>query len=341
MKTFRDENGKIRGNIVLGAALAVALIAMVPVFTAFNSVGTVKNADATNDSNIPYTQVLARDALYEPNAGKTNVFGPGGIFPFFNDTFSCGNSLNCGVTVEGARFTGNFKEGGGPQNKFSAEYVAPITYGDQQVKGHHYRVQLVDTYWNSTDSALPTRQSQFLVQKGGVAFHQIQHGHSNVDRSDVPLFFNDVALYGHVNIYDMSDGDKLVAKDIFAHLMVGKVVDEKKAFENLQLTPATNTVVALFIVNIPSGVKLPGGIGPLTPEQAQSFTPPTGDQSLVSIPPVNYGQLSTQGSSATAPQSQSTTWPVDNPNQPVFFTFLLFQSAKTYYSTNGNFMDLQ
>ncbi len=342
MKSIRNANGWLRGNLVIVAALAAVLITMVPVIAAISTAGTATHsAEAANDGNKPYTKVIAGNAIYEPNAGKTNVFGPGGIFPFFNDTFACGNALSCGVNVDGSRFIGVFKEGGGAPNKFAADYVAPITYGDQQIKGHHYRVQLVDTYWNSTDSAMPTRQAQFLIQKGGVAFHQLQHGHSNVDRSDVPLFFNDVALYGHVNVYDETQGGKLVASDIFAHMMVGKVVDEKKAFENLQLTPATQTVVALFVVNIPSGVKLPGGIGPLTPAQAQSFTPLSSDQSLTSIPPVNYSQLATQGSLAQPPLSQSTTLPVDNPKQPVFFTFLLFTDTRTAASDSPGFLDLQ
>lgn len=342
MKSLRNAaKGWMKGNALIGAVLAAALIAMIPVLNAISNTTNTHSVEAANDANKPFTKVVAGGAMYEPNAGKTNVFGPGGIFPFFNDTFSCGNALSCGVKVDGSRFVGVFKEGGGPDNKFSAEYVAPITYGDQQIKGHHYRIQLVDTYWNSTDSAMPTRQAQFLIQKGGVAFHQMQHGHSNVDRSDVPLFFNDVALYGHANVYDMSNDGKLVAKDVFVHVMVGKVVDEKKAFENLQVTPVTQTVVALFAVNIPSGVKLPGGVGPLTPAQAQSFTPLASDQSLTSIPPVNYPQLASQGSLAMPPMSQSTVWPVDNPKQPVFFTFLLFSNVKTAASDSPGFLIVQ
>jgi hypothetical protein len=106
---------------------------------------------------------------------------------------------------------------------------------------------------------------------------------------------NKVTLYGHVNIYDLTDGNKLVAEKVFTHLMDGKVIDEKSYFKDMQLNPATNTVVALFVVNIPNGVKLPGDIGPLTSEQAQSFTPLADDASLANASPVTYADLAEWG----------------------------------------------
>ncbi|HXG05747.1 MAG TPA: hypothetical protein VNI77_00285 [Nitrososphaera sp.] len=341
-KKIRGKDGRIRGSAITGMVVAAMIVAMVPAVLAISNTGhtDMVTAEAADPKNKPYFKVIASNALYEPNAGRTNVFGPGGIFPFFNDTFSCGDAITCGVEVEGDRFRGVFKEGGGQENKFFAEYVSPITYGDHQVAGHKYRIELVDTLWNSNEVAMPTRQPQFLAEKGNVAFNQIQHGHSNIDRADVPMFFNDVALYGHVNVYDVTDGNKLVAENLFTHLMVGKVIDEEKAFENLQFTPATQTVVALFVVNIPSGVELPGGIGPLTPEQAISFTPLGDDTSLGSTPPVDYGQLGDEGLSAQEPMSQSTPWPVDNPEQPVFFTFLLFTDVKAGFSSNGQMAGL-
>jgi len=336
MTSIRDGNGKVKANVLIGAAIAAMVVAMIPAVVAINS-NTA--AEAQDMMQTPYVKVFAGNALYEPNAGKTNVFGPGGIFPFFNDTFSCGDAITCGVQVEGDRFRGVFKEAGMEgDNRFIAEYVVPITYGDQQVAGHKYRIELVDTMWNNPEQELtpaPTRVPQFLAAGNGVAFDQLQHGHSMVDRADVPLFMNRVALYGHVNVYDVTDGNRLVAEKIFAHLMVGKVVDEKSFYSDMQANPATPTVVALFVVNIPSGVQLPGGIGPLTSEQAQSFTPLSDDQSLTNAPPVNYAQLMDQGVDVMEPLPQSTVWPVDNPTQPVFFTFLLFTETKAFNASTN------
>lgn len=322
-------------NVFVVIAFAAMLATIVP--TA--SIGSQISAEAKSMTEKPYVKVFAKNALYEPAAGKTNVFGPGGIFPFFNDTFSCANAITCGIAVEGASFKGVFKESGEKENKFWAEYIAPITYGDHQVKGHKYRVVLQDTNWNNDSSEqtpMPTRIPDFLVAGKGVAFDQIQHGHSMIDRADVPMFANKVALYGHANVYDVTDGNKLVAENLFTHLMVGKVVDEKSYFSDMQLNPATPTVVALFVVNVPSGVTLPGNIGPLTPEQAQSFTPLPDDLSLANSPPVKYDQLDSQGVMVGHSMPQSTTWPVDNPTQPVFFTFLLFSDVKTFDSATGN-----
>jgi hypothetical protein len=156
-----------------------------------------------------------------------------------------------------------------------------------------------------------------------------------IDRADVPMFLNKVALYGHVNVYDLTDGNKLVAEKVFTHLMVGKVIDEKSYFENMQVNPATPTVVALFVVNIPSGIKLPGDIGPLTSEQAQGFTPLADDPSLNNSPPVTFAELAKWGVDVKEPTPQSTVWPVDNPTQPPMFTFLLYADAKTFDSAKG------
>lgn len=330
MKPIRDEN---KVYVYVGVVLAAMMAAMVPAMASLTASNVAEAADITDR---PYVKVFAKNALYEPNAGKTNVFGPGGIFPFFNDTFACGDAITCGVQVEGDSFKGVFKEAGMEgDNRFVAEYVAPITYGDHQVQGHKYRIELVDTMWNNPEAEttpMPTRVPQFLAAGNGVAFDQIQHGHSMVDRADVPMFMNKVALYGHVNVYDVTDGNKLVAEKIFTHMMVGKVVDENSYYEDMQANPATSTVVALFVVNVPSGVQLPGGIGPLTSAQAQSFTPPADDLSLASAPPVNYEQLMEQGVDVDEPMPQSTVWPVDNPTQPVFFTFLLFTETKAFDS---------
>jgi hypothetical protein len=337
---LRDENGRVKGNVVIAAAFAAMLVAMVPAVMAITSARTAAmQADAAGVNGMPYLKAYASGkAIYEPNAGKTNVFGPGGIFPFFNSTFSCGNAITCGTPVD-ASFKGVFKEAGGAgDNRFVATYTAPITYGDHQVAGHKYRVEMVDTKWNNDDPAqtpLPTRMPDFLLPGNGVAFDQYQHGHSMVDRADVPLFYNKVAVYGHANVYDETESGKLVAKNIFMHLMVGKVVDEKAFYGNVQNDDGSPLLVLLFLVNIPSGVQLPGGVGPLTPEQAQSFTPLSDDPSLKNPPPFDYAKLKQMGVDVKEPLPQSTPWSVDNPTQPVFFTFLLFSNAKAVTSSTN------
>ncbi len=337
---LRNEKGQVKSSVFIGSIIAAMLVAMIPAVMAIGSakIGATE-ADAAGTTNKPYLKAFAGNtALYEPNAGKTNVFGPGGIFPFFNDTFACGDDITCGVQVD-ASFKGVFKEAGKEgDNKFVAEYVAPITYGDHQIKGHKYRVVLVDTKWNNDDPALtplPTRTPEFLVAGDGVAFDQYQHGHSMVDRADVPLFWNKVAMYGHVNVYDVTDGNKLVAEKIFTHLMVGRVVEENGLYTNLQNNDATKDVVALFVVNVPSGKVLPGEIGPLTSEQAQSFTPLSDDPSLTNAPPIDYEKLKQWGVDAKMPLPQSTPWSVDNPTQPVFFTFLLFPEVQSFNSASN------
>jgi len=323
---------KTKTTILAGLAIAGLMAIIAPMLIDYSPDAEAASADKS------YVRVNSKSALYEPAAGKTNVFGPEGVFPFFNDVFKCADELSCGVAIKDATFRGVFKEGAGKDNKFWAEYTAPITYGDHQVKGHKYRVVLQDTNWNNDSKELtpmPTRLPDFLVPGNGVAFDQIQHGHSMVDRADVPMFLNKVSLYGHVNVYDLSDGNKLVTEKVFAHLMVGKVIDEKSYFNDMQINPATGTVVALFVVNIPSGVKLPGDIGPLTSEQAQSFTPLADDPSLVNSPPVTYAELAAMGVDVAKPMSQSTVWPVDNPTQPPMFTFLLFPDAKAFDSSIG------
>lgn len=213
------------------------------------------------------------------------------------------------------------------------------SYCSYPLEGHKYRIELVDTMWNSPELELtpaPTRVPQFLATGNGVAFDQIQHGSSMVDRADAPMFMNKVALYGHVNVYDVTDGQKtLVVERIFVHLMVGHVVDEANLYTNFQFDSPLPLVVAMFVVNIPSGVELPGGIGPLTSEQAQGFTPMPDDLSLTNPPPANYEQLLAQGIEVEEPLSQSTVWPVDNPTQPVYFTFLLFTETKAFKSSTN------
>ena len=55
------------------------------------------------NDNSTVVNVEATNALYEPAAGLTNVFGPEGLFPFQN--FSCADALTCGIPAD-AKFTG-------------------------------------------------------------------------------------------------------------------------------------------------------------------------------------------------------------------------------------------
>jgi len=299
-----------------------------------NSVSSDTSASTTQASTVglPFVQTTGTNAMYEPNFAKTNVFGPGGLFP--NPAFSCGNALTCGITMPEAKFNGVFKEGGDSSNQFAVTYVAPISYGTQQIKGHTYMIKLIDTKWNSDQAAMPTRQAEFVASKGNVAFNQIQHGATNIDRSDAPPFSNMVAMYGHVDVFDVTDGNKLVAHDIFTHVMVGKIIDSKRLFRSFDATPVTPTVIAMVVVNVPSGVKLPND-KTLTPEQAQSFTPPLNEPSLKTIPSINYQQVQNEGAMVGMPMPQSTIWPVDNPTQPLFFDFLLFHDVNATQSSDG------
>ncbi len=110
--------------------------------------------------------------------------------------------------------------------------------------------------------------------------------------------------------------------------MAGNVIDEEKYFQNLQVVPLTPKIALVFAINIPSGVELPGGIGPLTPEQALSFTPPSDDPALTSNPPVDYSSLGID-----KPIAHTTPWTVDNPEESIHFTFLVFQNVEASYST--------
>lgn len=296
------------------------------------SSGTNGSTAQASTTSLPFVQTTGTNALYAPNFAKTNVFGPGGLFP--NPAFSCGTGLTCGVTMPDAKFSGVFKEGGGSSNQFVATYVAPISYGPQQIQGHTYMVKLIDTKWNSDQAAKPTRQAEFVASKGNVAFNQIQHGATHIDRSDAPPFSNMVAMYGHVDIFDVTAGNKLVAHDIFTHVMVGKIVDSKSLFRSFQATPVTSTLVDMVIVNVPSGVQLPNN-KTLTPDQAQSFTPLASDPSLKTLPAINYQQIQSQDAMVGMPMPQSTVWPVDNPTQPLFFDNILFHNVNAQESSDG------
>lgn len=270
------------------------------------------------------------------------MFGPEGLFPF-TDVFTCANALTCGVPAEEqegdnqgeeATFTGIFEEGNRNNlTSFEATYTSPVTYGPHQIEGHTYQMTLTDTMWNSPDSTLPTTIPGFSQIVNNVGFDQIQHGSSHVDRSDVPQLSNLAFLYGHASITDITDGnDTVVAEDIFTHVMVGHVMDDNAFYRDLRDEAATPNFVFVFGVNIPNGVELPG-VGQLTAEQAQSFTPVSTDPSLESPPQFEYPVSIPNPINGTIeePQPQSTTWPVANPEQPLYFSFLLYQDTEISY----------
>lgn len=285
----------------------------------------------------PLVTAKATNSLFEPAAGLSNVFGPKGLFPM-TKVFNCANALTCGVSGGGsdAQFTGTFDQG----NKngltgYQATYTSPVTYGPQQMAGHTYKITLTDLQWNSTDVTKQTRQADFAKQVNNVGLNQIQHGASYVDRSDVPQLFDTAFLYGHAKVTDITNGNNtVVAQDIFTHVMIAHVMDQVRYYKDLTDVANSPTMVFLFAVNIPPGADLPG-VGKLTPDKAISFTPLSSDPSLKNTPQVNYPvkmALPAKGI-ITAPQSQSTAWPVDNPKQPLFFTFLVYQNTDVKLSS--------
>ena len=284
-------------------------------------------------------KAIGTKALFEPAAGLSNVFGPKGLFPFTN-VFTCANALTCGVSAGiNSKFTGTFEQGNkNHMTAYEAIYTSPVTYGPEQIKGHTYKITLTDTNWNSTDAAKPTRQAEFTNLVNNVGFNQIQHGASHIDRSDVPQLFDNAFLYGHAQVTDITKGNNtVVARDVFTHVMVAHVMDENAYYRSMKDVAASPTMVLLFAINIPSGTPLPG-VGTLSPDKAQSFTPLSSDVSMKSPPQFSYSvKLPTpMTGSISAPQSQSTTWPVDNPKQPLLFTFLVFQNANISYGSTGN-----
>ncbi|MGH9976441.1 MAG: hypothetical protein ACRD8Z_11470 [Nitrososphaeraceae archaeon] len=289
------------------------------------------------NDNSTVVKVEATNALFEPAAGLTNVFGPEGLFPFQN--FSCADALTCGISAgEEAKFTGVFEQGNANNmTSYEAIYTSPVTYGPHQIAGHEYKITLTDLNWNSADSALPTRQPEFAAMVNDVGFNQIQHGASNIDRSDVPQLYDEAFLYGHAMVTDITNGNNtVVAKDIFTHVMVAHVMDENEYYKNLKDKALSPNMVFLFAVNIPNDTELPG-VGSLSAEQAQSFTPLADDESLDNSPPIDYPvNISTpREGEIDEPESQSTVWPVANPNQPLLFSFLVYQNADINLDSNA------
>jgi len=303
------------------------------------SMSTMMRSLPQPNANGTLLKATGSKALFEPAAGLSNVFGPKGLFPFTN-VFTCANALTCGVSAgPNAMFTGTFEQGNkNHMTAYQAIYTSPVTYGPEQIKGHIYKITLTDTNWNSTLAAKPTRQAEFTKIVNDVGFNQIQHGASHIDRSDVPQLFDNAFLYGHAQVTDITKGNNtVVARDVFTHVMVAHVMDENAYYRSMKDVPGSPTMVLLFAINIPSGTPLPG-VGTLTPDKAQSFTPLSSDVSLKSPPQFSYSvkMPTPMTGSINAPMSQSTTWPVDNPKQPLLFTFLVFQNTGIQYSNAGN-----
>jgi len=324
-------------NRLMTLSLATMLAVTVPVLLSMD----YSAAEPTMDR--PYFKFMGSNALYEPSVGIINVFGPEGLFPFFDDVFSCGNGFECGVESKDAKIWGVLNVmGDRDSNMVYVEYTSPITYGDtreenpSQITDHKYRIELKDTNWIHPNNPIPTATPGFLLNGNGVALDQIMHGKSGIDTghvvdgvANVPLFKNKGTLYGHGIIKDVTDpqNEFVVVDDIFIHVMVGNVIDEEAYFKNLQEIPLTPEIALVFAINIPSGAELPGGIGPLTPEQALSFTPPSDDPALTSNPPIDYSSLGID-----EPIAHTTPWTVDNPEESIHFTFLVFQDVRSFYS---------
>lgn len=299
---------------------------------------TMSSSIPQPNSKSTILDVKGSNALFEPAVGLTNVFGPEGLFPF-TDVFKCADALTCGVTAgENAKFMGKFEEGNlNKTTSYEATYTSPITYGPHQIKGHTYKIMLTDTEWNSPNASLPTENAPFAASVNNVGMHQIQHGASNIDRSDVPQLSNLAFLYGHAKIIDITDGNNtVVAEDIFTHVMVGHLIDENVYYQNMRDEALSPNLALVFAVNIPNDTELPG-VGMLSAEEAQSFTPLPNDPSLDNNPPFNYpiefAEPRTDNDDIEEPpMPQSSTWPVANQKQPPVFTFLLFQDVDAKYS---------
>lgn len=354
--TSSKKNGLVLTAAVVASVLVMSIVVFSPIQEGFatttmtmdnNQNGNISTASSEvslpqpNDSST-VLKTQASNALFEPAAGLSNVFGPGGLFPF-EDVFICADALTCGVSAgEDAMFTGTFEEGN--ENNltgYTATYTSPVTYGPHQLEGHTYQIELTDTYWNSSDAAMPTRQAEFASMVNNVGLNQIQHGASMIDRSDVPQLYDHAFLYGHARVTDVTNGNNtVVAEDVFTHVMVAHVMDEDTFYSNLKGSAASPTMVFLFAINIPSDTELPG-VGSLTPEQAQGFTPLPTDSSLTNPPPVDYPVELPDPREGTieAPEPQSTTWPVANPNQPLLFNFIVYQDTQVTLSSGG--MDSQ
>lgn len=354
--TSSKKNGLVLTAAVVASVLVMSIAVFSPIQGGFattpmtmdnNQNGNISTASSEvslpqpNDSST-VLKAQASNALFEPAAGLSNVFGPGGLFPF-EDVFTCADALTCGVSAgEDAMFTGTFEEGN--ENNltgYTATYTSPVTYGPHQLEGHTYQIELTDAYWNSSDAAMPTRQAEFASMVNNVGLNQIQHGASMIDRSDVPQLYDHAFLYGHARVTDVTNGNNtVVAEDVFTHVMVAHVMDEDTFYSNLKGSSASPTKVFLFAINIPSDTELPG-VGSLTPEQAQGFTPLPTDPSLTNPPPVDYPVELPDPREGTieAPEPQSTTWPVANPNQPLLFNFIVYQDTQVTLSSGG--MDSQ
>jgi hypothetical protein len=288
----------------------------------------------------PMLQVTASGGKIEPMVGKTNVFGPGGLFPF-TGVYKCANDLPCGVDAgTNAKFTGTFEEGNKHNGtQFTVDYTSPISYGPLQLKGHTYEIKLIDTKWNGTGVAMQTRDPEFANMVNNVGFNQIQHGiapnGTNVDRQDVPLLYDAAYLYGQVLIKDKQTNQ--VVCHCFSHVMVASVMDPNNFFRSLKGdSKLGHPVILLDAMNFPSGRPLPPSANPQTPktwtvDQAESYTPLKNDPSLKNPPPIDYGKLTIK-----APEPQSTVWPVDNPKEDLLFTFLFFPAPTLKYISSSN-----
>ena len=94
-----------------------------------NNTGQTSSLPQPND-NDTLINVEASNALFEPAAGLSNVFGPAGLFPFEN--FNCADALTCGVSAgENAQFIGTFEKGN--INNLTVSY---ITKEGKEIIGH-------------------------------------------------------------------------------------------------------------------------------------------------------------------------------------------------------------
>ncbi len=251
--------------------------------------------------------VTANSPLFVPDVGKTNVYCKGGVAPMAPFTKngckpvatsgSFDGSFLKGTPDTTSRDQGNIERsrGQGAKADFTATFMNPID-------GKEYRIVSRDTKWNSSTTAEPTPDPFFARPFDNVFYDQTQHGQTMIDRSDAPLLFVRVGMYGHVDVFQ---GGNMVAKDIFTHVMVGYVLGgpddfgRNEFFTHYKITPQSPLLVFIFIVNTPGTIKA---------------TPPPTDPSLHQGPALDHDDM-------------SSPWPTDDPTQPLYFNFLIYQQA--------------
>lgn len=289
------------GNRGKTAALSLLAVGLVAVTLVLASMALGGPGRLTGERS-----VKASKPLFEPGVGVTNVYCSGGLVPASPFTQN-----GCQPAATEGTFQGSFQQGthgnegkdehaiepstgSGAKADFTATFLNPID-------GKEYRIVSRDTTWNSSTTREPTPNTFFAKPYGNVFFDQPQHGQTMIDRSDAPLIYSRIGVYGHVDVWQ---GDRQVARDIFVHVMVGPVLapagsTDAEFLSHYKITPTTPNLVFIFVVNTPGTIKA---------------TPPPTD------PSISHGPMGDT-------DDRSSPWPTDDPSQPLYFNFLIYQEV--------------